>query len=437
MSEKKTLLQGTLILTAAGILSRFIGFYNRIFLSKTIGAENMGIYQLIFPVLMFVYCVTIQGIQTALTKMVSALRTRKENSGILFLLRFSLLLSLMLAFFFTGLLVIFAKEISVNLLHHSDCILYLQLSAIAIPFVSIKGILHGYGIGLKKVGLSASSQLVEQLARVGCIIILAKSIEKGWIHSPYLAIAGMLAGEIISSLYSIIYYFAIKKNYGTQYAIPIPKESLIGELFRLSVPLTANRIVISGLNSLQSIITPIVLTKYYGSQTVAMELFGILSGMAIPFLFFPTAITNSLSTLVLPTIASAKANHNHKQIKKTTYSCVIGCMAMGIGFMFLFLLFGNYAGILLFHEERAGQYIQQMAFLCPFFYVSSTLNAILNGLGKTKLTFYNNIIHSLVQLLFLILLTPRMGINGFIYTSMIGHALLFILSAHQIKDSMA
>lgn len=436
MSEKKALLRGTFILTAAGILSRFIGFYNRIFLSKTIGAENMGIYQLIFPVLTFVYCVTVQGIQTAMTKMVSSLHARHENSGITFLLRFSLLVSLALSFLFTGLLAVFSKEISITLLHHDDCALYLQLSAIAIPFVSVKGILHGYGIGLKKVGITASSQLIEQVVRVGFIVVLTKSVHQGWIHSPSLAIAGMLAGEIVSCLYSVLYYFLLNKAMGKQHSIPIPKDSIVRELFRLSIPLTGNRLVVSGLSSLQAIITPIVLTGYYGSQTTAMELFGILTGMAMPFLFFPTAITNSLSTLVLPTIAAAKAGHDESKIKKTTYSCILGCMAMGIGCMFFFLIFGNYAGSLLFHEPRAGHYIQQMAFLCPFFYVSSTLSAILNGLGKTRLTFYNNVTHTLVELLFLVALTPRIGINGFIYSSLIGHAVLFFLSACQIKDSI-
>ncbi len=436
MSEKRTILVGTVILTAAGVLSRCIGFYNRIFLSKTIGAENMGIYHLIFPVLMFVYCVTIQGIQTALTKMVSALHAKKETSGILFLLRFSLFLSLMLAFFFTAVLVLFSDEISVYILRRPDCGLYLKLSAVAIPFVSIKGILHGYGIALKKVGLSASSQLIEQVVRVGAMIALTRLVSAGWIRSPYLAIVGMLAGESISCFYSIIYYFAGKRAGSHAYALPVPKESLAGELFRLSIPLTANRLIVSGLSGVQAVLTPLVLTLYYGSQKTAMELFGVLTGMAMPFIFFPTAITNSLSTLVLPTIASAKADHNQRKIKKTTDSCIFGCMLMGIGCMIFFFLFGDYAGERLFHDPRAGRYIRQLAFLCPFFYVSSTLSAILNGLGKTKLTFYNNVIHAMAELLLLLVLTPRLGIRGFMDATLLGHLLLFFLSIVQIRNSM-
>ena len=436
MSEKKTLLKGTFLLTASGILSRFIGFYNRIFLSKTIGAENIGIYQLIFPILMVIYCVTIQGIQTALTKLVASLSSQREEQSIRFLLRFSLLLSLMLAFFFTGILILFPEQLCTILLHRPDCASYLQLSAIAIPFVSIKGILHGYRIGRKKVGISASSHLFEQIIRVASIVALTHCINAKWTSTPYLAAIGMLLGEVLSCFYTVIYYCIAQKKDEMLQASAIPKDSIIREFFQLSIPLTGNRLIVSVLSGLQAMITPILLTQFYHNQSVAMELFGILSGMAMPFLFFPTAITNSLSTLVLPMISAAKANHNDKQIKKITYSCIIACMTMGIGCMLLFLIVGNSVGTMLFHESRVGEYIHKLAFVCPFFYVSSTLHAILNGLGKTKLTFYNNMIHTLIELLIMIILTPKIGIDGFIYSSFAGHIVLFILCANQIKKNI-
>ena len=49
-NTKHPLLTGALFLTLAGFFSRFIGFFYKIFLSRVIGAEGMGIYQLVFPV---------------------------------------------------------------------------------------------------------------------------------------------------------------------------------------------------------------------------------------------------------------------------------------------------------------------------------------------------------------------------------------------------
>ena len=62
LSVKRTIFTGTLLLTSAGILSRFIGFFYKIFLSRVIGAEGLGIYQLVFPVMALCFSLTAAGI---------------------------------------------------------------------------------------------------------------------------------------------------------------------------------------------------------------------------------------------------------------------------------------------------------------------------------------------------------------------------------------
>ena len=68
------IVNGTLILTFAGGASRFIGFFYRIFLTRTIGAEGLGIYQLICPVLALSYALCCAGFQTAISKLVAEAR---------------------------------------------------------------------------------------------------------------------------------------------------------------------------------------------------------------------------------------------------------------------------------------------------------------------------------------------------------------------------
>ena len=71
-SAKHPVLTGTAILTCAGTLSRLIGFFYRIFLSRTIGAQGLGIYQMIFPVYAFCLSGGTAGIQSALSRCCSA-----------------------------------------------------------------------------------------------------------------------------------------------------------------------------------------------------------------------------------------------------------------------------------------------------------------------------------------------------------------------------
>ena len=81
MNNKQFLLRGTIILTLTGFLSRIIGFFYRIFLSQTIGAEGMGIYQLIFPIHSICFAVAVGGIQTAISRFVAARIALKDEQG--------------------------------------------------------------------------------------------------------------------------------------------------------------------------------------------------------------------------------------------------------------------------------------------------------------------------------------------------------------------
>ena len=48
--SSRNLFRGAAVLTAAGLITRIMGFFFRIFLSHAFGEENVGLYQLIFPV---------------------------------------------------------------------------------------------------------------------------------------------------------------------------------------------------------------------------------------------------------------------------------------------------------------------------------------------------------------------------------------------------
>ena len=78
MIQKHPLLKSTAILTCAGMVSRIIGFFYRIFLSKTIGAEGIGIYLLLFPIQTLLFSLTSSGIQTAISRCIAANLSRQK-----------------------------------------------------------------------------------------------------------------------------------------------------------------------------------------------------------------------------------------------------------------------------------------------------------------------------------------------------------------------
>ena len=76
--RKHPFLTGTIILTAAGIITRFIGFYFRIFLSRTFSDADIGIYQLTMPVMSVVYALTAASYQTVISKFTAENYARGE-----------------------------------------------------------------------------------------------------------------------------------------------------------------------------------------------------------------------------------------------------------------------------------------------------------------------------------------------------------------------
>ena len=63
-AKRHPLIFGTIILTATGLITRVIGFFYRIYLSRLFGEEGMGIYQLLSPALSLSFSLTAAGYQT-------------------------------------------------------------------------------------------------------------------------------------------------------------------------------------------------------------------------------------------------------------------------------------------------------------------------------------------------------------------------------------
>ena len=79
ITRKNTLLLGTLILTASGIICRILGFLYRIFLSRRIGAEAFGIYQLATPLYALMLSLGAGGMQTVLSRFVASYLAKKDS----------------------------------------------------------------------------------------------------------------------------------------------------------------------------------------------------------------------------------------------------------------------------------------------------------------------------------------------------------------------
>lgn len=429
--SKSNLIKGTAVLTIAGLLTRFIGFFYRIYLSNTMGAERLGIYQLIFPIYGICFTIYASGIQTAISTIVASELGKKHYKNIPKVLRIGLIISVSTALALSILLYRYSDIIATRILTEASCASSLRVLAYVFPFCGITACINGYYYGLKKAGVPATSQLLEQIVRVVIVYIIATYFGKGDIGvTCELAVFGLVIGEITSNLYNIasLYVSSTPRELALLAKSdhsPTPKgQSITSNLLHTSFPLTANRLLISILHSLEAILIPTMLKKSGLTSVEALSIYGILNGMSIPFIMFPSAITNSLSVLLLPTISEALASNKHELIRKTTalsikYSMLIGILSTG-----LFISFGRELGNVIFHNELAGTLLMTLAWLCPFLYITTTLSSIINGLGLAHLTFANSVIGLSIRILLILYLVPKNGINGYLVSLMVSQLVI-------------
>ena len=413
------LITGTLLLTTAGLLARILGFFYRIFLSRTIGAEGLGIYQMIFPVYGIFFSLCAGSIQTAISRFIAAdpdhaKRTLLSGFSISFTL--SLAAALMIRHF--------SEPLAEHILLEPRCAPLLSVMAFAIPCTSIHACICGYYYGKEKVSVPAASQLLEQMIRIFTVFLLVSvCIEKQIPVTVSLAVFGLVAGEAGSALFVLIFFLLFHEfheNTGRSYSVG-------PALLALAAPLMANRLVLNLLQSTETIMIPERLTVYGLTRSQAVRTYGTLTGMAMPFVLSPSALVNSLAVVLLPVTARHQSAGNDSGIAdgismSFRYSLYLGIFCIGV-----FTVFGDALGLQIFKSQDAGSFIQILAWLCPFLYLATSSGSILNGLGKTKLTFFHHLISLLVRIAFVWFGIPEFGIRACLWGMLASEILLALL----------
>lgn len=413
----------------AGIVGRIIGFFYRIFLSRIIGAEGVGIYQLVFPLYALTYSLTVSGIQTTISRFVSAKTASGDRKGALRILQSGLFLSLALSLVTSSLLFRFHHILAVSFIKEERCSKLLKLLAFSVPFGSVHACIDGYYYGRKCTSIPAIGQILEHILRFLSVFLLYSIWkEKGIPITPAIAVCGIIIEELMAALFSAT-ALTIHLSGNTVNQAPLHSPMVyLRELVTFSTPLTLNRVLVNLLQSVEAFLIPLQLRISGMNTSEALSLYGILTGMALPLILFPTALTSSVSTMLLPVISEAQATRDLKRILSTIRKTCFGCLLLGFFCWLSFLLFGDFAGDLLFQNRTAGSFITSLAWICPLLYLTPALFAILNGLGKTGSVFLHNLTGILIRILFILIAIPKAGILGYFWGLAAAQAVLSVLS---------
>ncbi|WLR49983.1 stage V sporulation protein B [Bacillus tianshenii] len=428
---KQTFLKGTLILMAAGLVTRFLGFVNRIVVARIMGEEGVGLYMMAVPTLILTITLTQLGLPVAISKLVAEAEIAGDRKKIKRILVISLATTGTLSILFTTMMMVAAPMLSRTLLTDERTFFPLMAIAPIVPIVALSSVLRGYFQGLQNMRPVALSQVIEQVVRITLVAVMTKMfLPYGVEYAAAGAMASVVLGEFASLIYMITMFklrkrIKIRRHFFSQIK---SGRKTFSELMNIALPTTGSRLI----GSLSYFFEPIVVAQSMalaGLTAVTTKQYGELTGYALPLLFLPSFITQSLSVSLVPAISEAAARKQHHLVEHRLRQALrLSLVAGGLSVVIMYI-FAEPLMQLMYSRTSGATYVQLMAPFFLFFYFQAPLQAALQGLDLAKAAMMNSLIGSVVKIAAIFALTsrPEFGMMGTALAIVIGFLLVTML----------
>ncbi len=457
-------LKGTFILTIAGFVVKAIGSINWILLSRVLGGEGIGIYQMGFPIYLLALQISSAGIPIAISIVTAEKVGQLDYTGAKKVFNVSFIM-----LFLTGLLVSLLMFFSSHWLISSGFIVepraYYSLIALspAIFFVTLISCYRGYLQGWQLMTPTAMSQIIEQLLRV--VVMLGAAyvlLPLGLGVAAGGASLGAGVGAFGALLILIYYYRKLPKMPATT-AQPEPlaaeretvgdvekseesintkfhiknesAKSILYRLIKLAVPISLASMMLPLVANLDLFIVPRRLVVAGFTTNEATELFGYLTGMAVPLINLATIVTAALATSLVPAISNAKSANDWKRVFARTSGAMRLTFVGTIPFAVMLYVLAEPVVTILYNAPKAATATQILAAAIFFLGLHQVTTGLLQGLGRPILPVINMGIAAFCKVLLNWNLTaiPWLGIAGASYATIADIAFAALLNLFWIK----
>ncbi len=432
-------LQGALVLLAAGLINRGLGFFYQIALIRTIGPEGVGLFNIVFPVYIMILVLATAGIPLAVAKLVAEEAARQNMAGAYRIFRLALLLLIGTSLFLTLLMIAGAPYLKHYVFPNPAAYYSFICLVPGIFIVSICSAFRGFFQGLQQMTPTAVSQTLEQMVRVMAGLLAAYIMLP---HGIQYASAGLSVGVVLGELAGFILMLRIyrrDKPVLTGNAVPLFQMAGLGDIIRrllnMAVPVTLTRFAATALMSLQAVMIPHRLQAAGLSVNQATGVYGQFVGITEALLFMPGVVTIALTTALVPAVSDAVALKNLRLVRTRIYDAVRLTFQVGLPAGFVFAVLGDELCGVLFGYPEAGTALRLMAPAGLFLYLQQTTTGIIQGMGRAELPFKNLVISSLFCLggIYWLTALPRAGILGTASAIGAGYVVMALLNLRDIK----
>ena len=417
---KKTTTQNTVALTASivtglSVAERALGFLYRIVLSRLIGAEGLGLYQVALSLFALFLTIGTGGIPITVSRMIS--KSKAENrpldehravgAGLLLSLLLTLPICLVLIPFGDKLGFLFADKRAFPIF---------RILLVGLCFSSLYAVFRGSFWGNKQFLLPSILEIAEESVMVIAGILLLRNAPLG--TGAERAAWAVVLSYLFSFTASTLCFFLRGGKLS-------PPQNALKPLFNATLPITSVRASSSLVNSAVAVLLPVMLIRTGLDSSEALTLFGVVSGMVLPILFIPTTIIGSLSLVLVPELSEDFYRKNFTRLKKNiarglSFAFLLACVLIP----FLFVL-GDNLGMLAFSNAKAGEMIVKSAPILLPMSIGMISTSMLNSMGFEKQSFLFYFIGAAAMLTCVLVLPAFCGV----YAYLVGFGTSFTLTA--------
>ena len=374
---KNRFVMSTFILIVGGFITKIIGMFIKIVMTRLIGTEGIGVYSLVTPTFMLLISLASLGLPVAISKLVA--EDSRNNKNLVFLcFPITLFINIIIMIF----LFCFSGFISNNLLHEPRIKLSIICIGFVLPFISISSVLRGYFFGKQKMVPHVVSNVTEDLIRlivisVGIPFFLKKGIEY--------AAAFIVLSNIVSELSSIfVLFFFLPKSFKIKRSDLVFNRQNIRDVLGISLPTTGSRLI----GNIGYFFEPIIMTYFliksgYSNSFIVTE-YGVINGYVMPLVLLPSFFTLAISQAIIPVISYNYSHGNIEGARLKIRQGVFFSLLIGIPCTLIFLFIPHILLKFIYNTDLGINYIRVMSIICLLHYIQSPISSSLQAMGKAN-----------------------------------------------------
>lgn len=424
MKQRESLFQSALRLTVVGIVTQVVGFVYRMLMSRSIGAEYLGLFHLVMPVYSVMQSIAISGLAVAVSNRSAAYVARREHRAVSQLLRSAFVILFTVCAALSAATLIFDAPLSARVLGDARTALALPCLLPCLLLTGIENVTKHHFYGLGETRIPAAVELAEQVIRAAAVLgLLAYLGPMDGAHTVAVIVLGMGVSEVFSASVLTLARRHREAASPARGTVSLSGREARQELLAFALPIGFTSLLGNLMGAANSVLVPQLLVLAGYTASGAMEAYGVVFGMTLPLLTMPFALTGALSLAVLPRLTSSATLGRTRDVNAYIEQVLFCVSLFVLPLTALIVTLGGGWGELLFHDSRVGDLLLPLCLGTGLSAYEILLSTTLNGIGRQSQGAAISLFCGAVQLGCTLLLTGRMGFYAYALGTAVSSAL--------------